>query len=248
MEKHYHILNGDALKEQFPKELEGEIIVTRECLVDGSVNHKNLDEFFQARAKFITDVYGDHSVEAYFADTVSEFDRIRAIPSNSMIHLWFEDDLFCQVNFWFVSTLIYNHVDDCKVFLIRPRVHTQFGFGGLNQHELVQIFEDRVSLTELDKISKLWTSYQHNDTESLISTTNDLQQTLPFILPAVHAHIDRIPTENNPGRPIQSLIEIINELGTDEFNLVFREFNKREAIYGFGDLQVKRLLDIINNS
>ena len=55
-------------------------------------------------------------------------------------------------------------------------------------------------------------------------------------------------TYQNAGRPIQSLITIMKELDTEEFGPVFREFNKRESIYGFGDLQVKRLFDeIINN-
>lgn len=42
---------------------------------------------------------------------------------------------------------------------------------------------------------------------------------------------------------MQALQQIIDELGTEEFTLVFREFCKREGIYGFGDLQVKRLYD-----
>jgi len=35
--KQYHILNGDALKEQFPDRIKGKIIIARECLVDGNV-------------------------------------------------------------------------------------------------------------------------------------------------------------------------------------------------------------------
>ena len=42
-----------------------------------------------------------------------------------------------------------------------------------------------------------------------------------------------------------SLIQIIKELKTEEFGPVFKEFNKRESIYGFGDLQVKRLFNQI---
>jgi len=50
------------------------------------------------------------------------------------------------------------------------------------------------------------------------------------------------------GRPSQSLIRIINELNTVEFEPIFREFSKREDIYGFGDLQVKRLFNEIKNN
>jgi len=58
----------------------------------------------------------------------------------------------------------------------------------------------------------------------------------PFILPATKAHVERKPTNENAGRPIQSLITIMKELETEEFGPIFREFNKRESIYGFGDL------------
>ncbi|GJM35445.1 MAG: hypothetical protein DHS20C18_44460 [Saprospiraceae bacterium] len=44
-EKQYHILNGDSLKEQFPENIQGEIIIARECLVDGSVKGRTLVEF-----------------------------------------------------------------------------------------------------------------------------------------------------------------------------------------------------------
>ncbi len=40
MRKQYHILNGDSLKEQFPENIQGDIIVARECLVDGNVKGK----------------------------------------------------------------------------------------------------------------------------------------------------------------------------------------------------------------
>jgi hypothetical protein len=40
----------------------------------------------------------------------------------------------------------------------------------------------------------------------------------------------------------------MEDLETDEFGPVFKEFNKRESIYGFGDLQVKRIFDEIKNN
>ena len=40
----------------------------------------------------------------------------------------------------------------------------------------------------------------------------------------------------------------MDELNTEQFGLIFKEFCNRESIYGFGDLQVKRLLDEIKNN
>jgi hypothetical protein len=248
MRKQYHILNGDSLKEQFPESIQGEFIVARECLVDGSVKGNSLTDFFKTRAEFISSNYDGYNEQDYFEKTVPEFQEMQNIPDNVDINLWFEDDLFCQVNFWFVINLLSKSHQNNQIFLIRPKSHSQYGFGGLNKSELISIYKNRLELTELDKLASLWESYQINDTEKLIKTSRQLKNTYPFIFTAVEAHIERIPTNGNMGRPSQSLLQIMDELETEEFGPVFREFNRRENIYGFGDLQVKRLFDKIMNN
>ncbi len=248
MNNQYHILNGDSLKEQFPKQIPGVILVARECFVDGNVRSTTLEELFEVRAAFIAQFYGDYSVEDYYANSVSEFEKIRKIPDGSEINLWFEDDLFCQVNFWFTVHLILNNVKDCNVFLVRPAIHTQYGFGGLDASGLIAAYGQKTPITELDRIAGLWSSYQNDEVEELVNVANELEKEYPFIQHAVAAHVDRIPTENGPGRPVQTLIDIMNDLQTDSFEPVFKEFNKRESIYGFGDLQVKRLFDELKNN
>ncbi|MDX5583892.1 MAG: DUF1835 domain-containing protein [Aureibaculum sp.] len=242
------MLNGDSLKQQFPENIQGDIIVARECLVDGHVKGKDSDELFASRAKFLSQNYGG-TEQDYYEKVVPEFQKIKSINDDSDINLWFEDDLFCQVNFWFVVHLLNKKIRNNTVFLIRPESHNQYGFGGLNNAELISIYKNRSALMELNKVASLWESYQNDNTVKLISTARELESVYPFILGASEAHVERKPTNENAGRPIQSLITIMKELETEEFAPVFREFNKRESIYGFGDLQVKRLFDeIINNS
>lgn len=248
MKKQYQILNGDSLKQQFPKNIEGEIIVARECLLDGNVKGSSLEELFHSRAQFISNNYKGYSEQDYYKKTVPEFEKIQNITDNADINLWFEDDLFCQVNFWFVVHLILTKANDNQIFLVRPKTHNLYGFASLKKPELISIYENRLLLTELDKIANLWELYQSDDLEQLLKTARQLEHKYPFILTAVKAHIDRMPTKGNLGRPSQSLIQIMKELKSEEFEAIFKEFNKRESIYGFGDLQVKRLFDeIINN-
>jgi len=239
----YHILNGDALLEQFPVEIEGERIVARECLVDGDVQGETIETFFENRAQFISTFYGDYSLEDYQRDTVSEFEKMQKIPAQSTICLWFEDDLFCQVNLWFVTYLLHHHVKDPTVSLIRPHTHTPYGFGGLRQPELVQLYRDQTPLPTLQSFARLWELYRQNDLNELLNRARELDTTFPFVLPAVEAHISRIPSDTHPGRPAQTLQQIMDELDTTAFGPIFREFCKREPMYGFGDLQVKKLVD-----
>ena len=90
MARTYHILNGDCLKDQFPNEIQGEIIVIRECLVDGDVRAENLEEFFQLRAEFIESIHQESSVEDYYRNVRSEFEKIRNLPAEAKVCLWFE--------------------------------------------------------------------------------------------------------------------------------------------------------------
>jgi len=46
MQQQYNILNGDSLRIQLPNTVSGEIIITRECLVDGDVSGETMEEFF----------------------------------------------------------------------------------------------------------------------------------------------------------------------------------------------------------
>ena len=46
MKKEYHILNGDALKELFPEDIKGTLIIARECLIEGNVDGDTFDSFF----------------------------------------------------------------------------------------------------------------------------------------------------------------------------------------------------------
>ncbi len=50
------------------------------------------------------------------------------------------------------------------------------------------------------------------------------------------------------GKPEDLIREIIRKSGAKSFGPIFREFHDKHAIYGFGDLQVKRLYDAVQNS
>jgi hypothetical protein len=192
----YHVLNGDALLSKFPELIPGEIIVCRECLVDGPVTAGDLSELFQVRARFIAAEYGDYSEEDYKKDSHSQFEMMLNIPTEAEVNLWFEDDLFCQVNFWFVCRLLASKSHTGCVYLIRPTEHTPYGFGGLDSEQLVDAFSHKTEITnDLDGIANLWSAYQEGDTSQLSVLTSELKERYPFVGNAVDAHLDRLPVD-----------------------------------------------------
>ncbi len=250
MKQQFHILNGDALKNRFPDTFGKNIIVARECLMDGDVSGNTLNEFYANRAKFIGDYFGKIESSDYYSVTVAEFEKIGDIPENSEVNLWFEDDLFCQVNFWFVVYLINQNNRNHSIYLVRPTIGNEYNFGNLSDKALIIAYRKRILLTETDlkNIEKLWNYYRVDNFAELKKLANDLSYKFSFIKPAVNAHIARIPGNGQPGKPVQTLLKIINELDTTSFEPVFREFCKREAIYGYGDLQVKKMLNELNKN
>lgn len=235
----YHILNGDALKDQFPDQIEGEIIVAREAMIDGPVHPKSLEELFQLRAKFISESYDLHN---YAEITIPEISRIVDI-AHGEVNLWFEDDLFCQTNLWFVCSLIYQK--DVAVSLVRPHTSLEYGFGGLDTDGLLNAYEKKQSMSQVNvnQFALLWFAYRNNDIERLLKLGVQVHADFPFVMKAIEAHFERLPDGGTPGLPERIIREIIAEIGSDNFGKVFREFSKRAAIYGYGDLQVKRIFD-----
>ena len=237
----YHILNGDTLHEMFPKNIRGEKIIIRECLIDGANPFDSLDSFFGMREKYLFD---EHNIPVswYREKTIPEIRKMIAIPASCEIFLWFEDDLFCQANFWFVVYVLTTRSQDFQIRLVRPNNGNEYNFGKMSSADLMASFQNSLLLkTEtLLLIRKLWNSYAKHCFDEMQQVGKMLEPDFPFIHNAVKAHIDRYPP--GYGRPEKILKQIINELKTLEFDKIFRAFCSREPIYGFGDLQVRKIL------
>ena len=234
-----HILNGDALKEQFPKDqIHGEMLIARECLVEGPSDARTLEEFIQLRSNFLSQTYGGS-----YDSTAKELNKINSI-SDGPVNLWFEEDLFCQANLWFICSLLY--LKNLEVYLVMPPENSlRYGFGGLNQEQLISCFNNRITLTKVNvnQFALLWFSYRNNHIERLLKLGVQMHTDFPFVMRAIAAHFDRLPKDGKPGLPEQLVIDIMEEKSTQEFGVVFLEFWERAPIYGYGDLQVKRIFD-----
>ena len=64
----------------------------------------------------------------------------------------------------------------------------------------------------------------------------------PYMQEVIKAHIDRFPKVGESGRPEKVVEEIVKNVSMD-FPVVLSEFWKRESIYGFGDLQLRKIYD-----
>ena len=244
-----HILNGGALLDRFPTEIEGHRIACHECLIEGPVQAETLKEFGKMRSKFLHETY-NASYEEYYSKMVAPLDILESIDPQEEIHLWFEEDLFCQVNMWFMIHLLRHYKLENSIFLVRPHTSLQFGFGALDASGLGEALQkkEKISTQDLVQFDELWRAYSVSDTSAMQRIAEVLSKNFSFVLPAVTSHFDRQETSSSMGLPKETLIRISRELDTQEFGKIFRAFSARLPIYGFGDLQVKRLWQEVLNS
>lgn len=244
----FHVLNGDALTERFlATGLGNQMVVARECLVEGSLEGDTLTDFYKTRASFIEERYGNTEAN-YYTKAVAELDKLLEAPGGSEFNLWFGYDLFCQVNLWFILSLFNSPEKQQVVHLVYPSYlkgdDIWKDFENASPADLTGCFNRRLRVDSagITLGKDLWSAYKNADFAQLDKLSRTNSPYFPYLREVCKAHLERFPADGGKGRPEKAVEQLIKE-GPSDFNIVFRKFSQREGIYGFSDLQVKQIFD-----
>jgi hypothetical protein len=233
-----HVLPGDATVDIFRASgIEGEVAVCRECFVVGDVSGSTLPELWENRERFLAAEYPDAGVN-YDEAVVREFAKLTALQSDSQITLWFEYELFCQVNMWFCLNLLAESTAD--IYRVAPVTLTDAeqwnGFGNLTPNDLRKCYDERVKMSRDDTRlgADLWSAYRRDDHSKLTELSMIESPAFPKLREVCLAAIEK------EHRPTKIVSEIIQEGETDLAG-IFREFKARAGVYGYGDSQVEKI-------
>lgn len=242
-----HILNGDSVAGTFAEtNIPGQRIVCREALIEGPVQAADLYEFWANRAAFLS---GGNPAEAerYHQGVAQELSQLLSLPADAEVHLWFEDDLFCQSNMWFVLALLAKgsaEVNIYRVFPIQPEQDHWRGFGPVDAAGLEQAYAQKVAFQSADFALgvQLWEAYIKQDLERLQVLAQQASPCFNRLAEVVQAHVERFAPQGQLGRPEQLIAELMQE-NPEDFNALLVAFWKKEGIYGFGDVQVRGMYE-----
>lgn len=241
-----HIHNGDSTAGTARKAaIPGEHLAWREALVCGPVPQGlSADEFRHVRADHLASAYGV-SVEKCEQELRAQEDALSAFSDHEEVVLWFEHDLFCQVQLiylldWFAQ----RDPGRTKLSLVCvgefPGIEYFRGLGQLNETELASLFPGRkeVSPSQLELGAKAWQAYSSPNPADLLSLMGSDLSAMPFLERAFIKHLQRFPsTENGLGRIGNVGLGLIAR-GHQRFRSLFPAFVSRESEYGFGDAQL----------
>ncbi|MCC6327765.1 MAG: DUF1835 domain-containing protein [Acidobacteria bacterium] len=236
-----HVLPGDSLAAEFNKTgINGEVVVCRECLVAGDKSGATLEEFWERRANFIALDYGGDPIE-YQENVAYELEKLIGLPADTEVNLWFEYELFCQVNMWFCLDLVMG--SDAEVFRVEPLNASPDdiwkGFGPSGAADLVNCFEARTRFSDEDirMGSRLWHAFREGDLDELRRLGEYRSPCFPFLKEVCEAAAEI-------GSRPAAIVRELKARGLNELDSLFPEFQKRAGVYGYGDLQVERLLQL----
>jgi hypothetical protein len=222
----FHVLNGDGLAENF--NLDGEIIVCRECLIEGETNANSLEDFWKIRAKFIEKTYGEKD---YLGKTVSEFEKLNNLSADDEVNLWFGNELFCQTNLWFCLSLL--EKTNAEIYRIFPNSNDW----NCKFDDLQSYFDSRIKLSneDLQLGVNLWKAYQISDYKQLMVLGKTKSSAFVRLEEVCQAEIEKHSLPR----------KILSEIEATEFDEIFKQFSQKAPVYGFGDSQLKNILKVL---
>ena len=250
-----HIHNGDSAAGTAKKtDIPGDHLAWREALVCGPAPGGLSDDAFRSvRARHLSDAYGVQ-LEKCENELREQEEALSRFADHEEVLLWFEHDLFCQVQLIYLLDWFARHESgQTKLSLVSisefPGVENFHGLGQLNEEQMASLFPQRQSVTaaQLQLGSEAWAAYSSSNPKEIESLFDSDLSPLPFLQSALIKHLRRFPSTNNGLGTIGNVsLELISK-GFGNFRSLFPAFARREPEYGFGDaqlfLELKRLAE-----
>jgi len=245
-----HIHNGEStagtLREfGFP----GEHFAVKEVLMCGPTPAGlSQDDWFALRAKFLADEY-ELELEDAERDLRKQGQVLDRISEHDEVILWFEHDLFCQINLiYFLDWLSQRPSGATRLSLICIGEYTGMddfrGLGQLTGEQLASLFDGRheISESESKTAARAWAAYCSSDPRAIANLLDQGTSSMPFLQQALLLHLARFPSvRNGLGRVENRALELISR-GPIDFKSLFPMFAETEHLYGLGDSQFWREL------
>ncbi|WP_185716234.1 DUF1835 domain-containing protein [Larkinella knui] len=257
--KTVHILNGDATAGAFAESnLVGQpdpasVVIWREALSEGPVKAdvRSVTELWDIRRAW-HNATADQPAD-YDQLVVREFEKLANPADYDEIYLWFEHDLFCQINLVFLLAQLAQHpLATTKIKLVSvdsfPGVPFFKGIGQLNSAQLATLFLQAEELTrqELDRAVQVWNAYAGPQPLAVQNLLDADFGRLRFLRTALILHLQRFPfTDNNLNLIEHLLTAFLMEGPLPEDRLIGR-FLQQDRVYGITDLSVAGTIRQLN--
>lgn len=245
-----HITNGNSLTD-YLRELDvpGKILTWQEMLCEGpTIKTIDSDEFLSTRKDFLNTFYQIEINEVEFKQELSILNNTEAYLE---IVLWFEYDLFCHINLLAVIKLLKEKNIQLPLYLVcsgRIKGEKQLkGLAELTPDQLYNHYHNKVKLNESDieLAITLWQIYCGKD-HNLFKPYITKKSSFIYLNSCLKAHLKRFPNLKSGLSVLEkNILTIIDKETIKSKNQLIGYVLNYQGYYGFGDLQILRLIDML---
>jgi hypothetical protein len=224
-----HLLNGDATAAVFPTALAGARAVWRDIMVEGPAVDDGAE-----RARWLAPRLGV-TAEAYEQGWREGRATLDGAAAHDEVVLWFEQDLFCAVNLWFVLDRLPRTI---AVSLVFPPLSDAFdGLGTLSAKDFEPLFRGRTLLDDAARAeaAALWRAYAAPEPTALARAS----PRLAFARDAVRLHLGRFPSTTHGLDEIETATLLELAATPENFPELFAAVTRTPPLrrLGMGDVQ-----------
>ena len=238
-----HVLNGDATATVFAAAgLPGDVLVWRDILVEGPLTAEwTAPTALAARAAYLATRLAIDP-ERYLSGVRAQEEGLAGALRHDEVVLWFEQDLFCAVNLWYLLTSFSRRPSAARLMLVYPPTDAVKGLGVLTPAQLATLFTERrpVTTPALALGRRAWEAYTDADPGEVAALAEQESDALPFVREALRCHCARFPSVATGLNEIETAALDTLDRGPTVFGELFRSVtaDPRARRHGMGDVQL----------
>jgi hypothetical protein len=245
-----HITNGDNFTSKLQSlHLKGDIITWREMLCEGkTLCAVGSESFWKTRFEFLNKNY-KVSKSWFVEKTLKEYRSLCNHKQQDQIVLWFEYDLFCQINMLAVLSWLKTHRRHAEISLVcsgkEDASDKLYGISELSDEQLLNLYENRTILSQddiefADYVWQLYCSDNPIRLENLIAHNNFQFE---YLSEALRAHLKRFPTIKNGLNELENrILDTAANQKPESRAALLNQILSNQGYYGFGDSQYDRMI------
>lgn len=250
MSSQLHITNGDMFTDKLRTlKLDGDIITWREMLCEGKTEtNVGSESFWKTRFEFLNKNY--KVSKSWFIDkTLKEYRTLCNHKKEDNIVLWFDYDLFDQINMLAVISWLKTHRPYAEISLVssdeEENLENLLGLGQLADEQLRKSYTNRTLLTQddIEYADYVWQLYCSDNPIRLENLKDFDSFQFSHLSGAIEAHLLRFPSIRNGLNEVENNILRLARSAKPKTKLeLLNTVLKNQGRYGFGDTQYERVI------
>lgn len=245
-----HITNGDNFTSKLQTlPLKGDTITWREMLCEGkTLCSVGSESFWKTRFEYLNKNY-KISKSWFVEKTLKEYRSLCNHKQQDHIVLWFEYDLFCQINMLAVLSWLKTHRRHAEISLVCSGREGEgdklYALTELSEEQLMDLYERRTLLSQddIEYADYIWQLYCSDNPIRLENqiANNDFQ--FEYLSEALKTHLRRFPTIKNGLNELENhILEVAKTKKLGSRAELMDALLTNQGYYGYTDTQYDRII------